>query len=145
MVIASLLLPILLITSGSAQSANNGQLNAGSVFGGGLGARSYPSQIPASIHAPRAMKKIATEPNDAVAAFSTGNGTNAAILTNDSSITLKGQFNNSYWTLNGFSATYSLYMSPTADSTIFPSKSPLHPPVDASQLLTPNTLQTTAA
>ena len=49
-----------------------------------------------------------------------GKGTNVAILTNDTSKALTGQFNNTYWTFNGFSKINSLYMEPTASSKVFP-------------------------
>lgn len=56
-----------------------------------------------------------------VAAFPTGNGTNAAVLVNGTSQALTGHFQGSYWVFNGFNnQTYSLYMEPTADSAQFP-------------------------
>lgn len=55
-----------------------------------------------------------------LAAFPTGKGTNVAILTNDTSKALLGQFNGTYWTFDGFRETHSLYMQPTASSKIFP-------------------------
>ncbi|CAF9936877.1 hypothetical protein IMSHALPRED_010935 [Imshaugia aleurites] len=55
-----------------------------------------------------------------IGAFPTGPKTNVAILTNDTSKALTGQFDDSYWTFNGFNATHSLHMSPTADNPAFP-------------------------
>ena len=58
-----------------------------------------------------------------VAAFPTGNGTNAAILVNSTSQALTGHFHGSYWVFDGFgNKTYSLYMEPTANSAQFPRK-----------------------
>lgn len=60
---------------------------------------------------------------DLVGAF--GEGTNVAILTNDTSKALTGQFNNTYWTFNGFSKIHSLYMEPTASSKEYPRRLPV--------------------
>ena len=60
---------------------------------------------------------------DLVGAF--GEGTNVAILTNDTSKALTGQFNNTYWTFNGFSKIHSLYMEPTASSKEYPRTLPV--------------------
>ena len=57
-----------------------------------------------------------TNPKISVAAIHTGAGTNAVILTNDTDKALTGQFDKTYWTFNGFSTIYSLYMQPTAKS-----------------------------
>ena len=62
-----------------------------------------------------------------VAPFPTGNGTNAAILTDNTSLALLGQFQDSYWVFNGLNTTYSLYMEPTADSAAFPRSPPYLP------------------
>ena len=60
-----------------------------------------------------------------VGAFKTGKGTNVAILTNDTEKALYGQFDNTYWTFNGFEGTYSLYMSSAANSTFASKCDPL--------------------
>ena len=57
-----------------------------------------------------------------VAAFHTGAGTNAVILTNDTDKALTGQFDKTYWTFNGFSTIYSLFMQPAAKSGRFARK-----------------------
>ena len=69
---------------------------------------------PSSLDAAFACRKTNTVTS--VAAFHTGAGTNAVILTNDTDKALTGQFDKTYWTFNGFSTTYSLYMQPTAKS-----------------------------
>ena len=84
------------------------------------------------LDAPSACNEL--NPVTSVAAFHTGAGTNAVILTNDTDKALTGQFDKTYWTFNGFSTTYSLYMQPTAKSK-FASKCDF--PSNQSKPLTP--------
>ncbi|MCJ1276414.1 hypothetical protein MMC21_004219 [Puttea exsequens] len=66
--------------------------------------------------------RIFDQPFGNLAAFPTGNGTNAAIVTNDTSTALIGQLNGTYWVTNSLGPAYSLYMQPTANSDVFPSE-----------------------